>query len=263
MTNILRDKLSAFAPDPPDGAWDRIAEAVATDPLYRTSERLLHFEAAPPPQAWEKISAALNAPVRKARVINLLSRKYRRPTLAAAAVLLVVGSLGYVFYLSGSAVTKTPHATPSYKTQSMLPPLVPDNFPQKHANVAQATARPLSRSIGRPSRFAPRMRQLLLRIIPKGVQMNGIVAKPLAPENAASRRMPIADNRHDEFMVYTDSNGRSVLLPKKLFPYMHCADEDVDCKRRLQQLQQKLSVGAAGADFTGVLEILSQLQENQ
>jgi hypothetical protein len=64
-------------------------------------------------------------------------------------------------------------------------------------------------------------------------------------------------------MIYSDGDGNAVRLPKKIFSAFACPTEDIKCKQRLQQLREKFAESAMTADFTGLLQILKSLQENQ
>jgi hypothetical protein len=63
--------------------------------------------------------------------------------------------------------------------------------------------------------------------------------------------------------MYSDGDGNVVRLPKKIFNAFACPTEDVMCKQKLQRLKEKFAASAMTADFTGVLQILKSLQENQ
>jgi hypothetical protein len=52
-------------------------------------------------------------------------------------------------------------------------------------------------------------------------------------------------------------------LPKKLFDFITCVKEDITCKQEMQQLQQRFASSVLTTDFTGVIEILKTLKENQ
>ncbi len=42
--------------------------------------------------------------------------------------------------------------------------------------------------------------------------------------------------------------------------FVNCKDEDTGCKQRLKELRQRMAAKAMTTDFTGVLEMLRQLQ---
>jgi hypothetical protein len=64
-------------------------------------------------------------------------------------------------------------------------------------------------------------------------------------------------------MVYSDGDGTAMKLPKKLFDFITCVREDILCKQEMQQLQQRFASTVLTTDFTGVLEVLKTLKENQ
>jgi hypothetical protein len=83
------------------------------------------------------------------------------------------------------------------------------------------------------------------------------------PKQAERNEMISSSVSPDKYMIYSDGDGNVVRLPKKVFSAFACADQDIICKQRLQQLREKFASSAMTADFTGLLEILKSLQENQ
>jgi hypothetical protein len=80
----------------------------------------------------------------------------------------------------------------------------------------------------------------------------------------AKRNTVIAFNEDDEkYMAYSREDGNAVKLPKKMFDALTCPTKDVGCLQRIKQLQEKIAASALFADFTGVLDILNNLGENQ
>ena len=67
----------------------------------------------------------------------------------------------------------------------------------------------------------------------------------------------------DNYMIYTDEDGHAMKLPKKLYEAFECATREIACSRKIKDLQQRVASSAVSSDFTGVLEMLRNLQENQ
>ena len=67
----------------------------------------------------------------------------------------------------------------------------------------------------------------------------------------------------EKYMVYSDGDGNAMKLPKKLFDFITCVREEVVCQQQMQQLQQRFALTAMTTDFTGVLDIVKNLKENQ
>ncbi len=63
-----------------------------------------------------------------------------------------------------------------------------------------------------------------------------------------------------EWVTYKDSRGKAMRMPKKLFEVLECKNGDDACRRRIAEMQQKLSSTNATADFAGLLEMLEQLK---
>lgn len=64
----------------------------------------------------------------------------------------------------------------------------------------------------------------------------------------------------NDFMIYSDEDGNAMKLPKKLFSLVNCPNGDDSCKERILNMQQKLSSASIASGFTGILEMLRQLQ---
>jgi hypothetical protein len=83
------------------------------------------------------------------------------------------------------------------------------------------------------------------------------------PQQAEKNEMVSSSISSDKYMMYSDDDGNVVRLPKKIFDVFACPTEDISCKLRLKQLKEKFAQSATTADFTGLLQILKSLQENQ
>jgi hypothetical protein len=86
MNSNLQNKLQQFSAAPPDGVWDKIADALDEGSF---SQRLYQYEERPPAAAWQEVEKSLETAV-PPNVVPFTTR-FRRPLrYAAAACLLAV-----------------------------------------------------------------------------------------------------------------------------------------------------------------------------
>ncbi|MGZ5286763.1 MAG: hypothetical protein ACXWB9_06245, partial [Flavisolibacter sp.] len=78
----------------------------------------------------------------------------------------------------------------------------------------------------------------------------------------SQRRFSIID-ADEKYMTYTDDEGYVSRLPKKLYDIFECATRELICRQKISDLQSRVASSAVSSDFTGVLEMLRNLQENQ
>jgi hypothetical protein len=67
----------------------------------------------------------------------------------------------------------------------------------------------------------------------------------------------------DKYMIYSDGDGNAMRLPKKLYDAFACNTDRITCKQKLKKLQEQVAASAMKTDFTGILDMLNNLQENQ
>ncbi|MFL5810973.1 MAG: hypothetical protein ACJ749_15740 [Flavisolibacter sp.] len=67
----------------------------------------------------------------------------------------------------------------------------------------------------------------------------------------------------DKYMIYSDGDGKAVRLSKKLYDDYACATDKIICKQKIKKLQEQVASAAMKSDFTGILDILNKLEENQ
>lgn len=260
MNKNIQEKLAHYAPEPPAPVWDRIAAALDEETAALGS-RLKAFEAPPPAGAWKKIEAGLGKAA--ARVVPF----YRKAVWpAAAALLLLVAALAYLQTApplpagtgSGSAARRT--ATPGGSRATATQTAVPSSEPARERQAAGETTEPHSRTtllaVAEKKETAPLLRPEL--------QLGGLaLARYAAPSSAATKTILTSRVSPEKYMVYSDDEGTAMRLPKKLFDLVACVKANPLCKQRMQQLQQQLASTSLSTDFTGVLDILQNLKENQ
>ncbi|HEY0066087.1 MAG TPA: hypothetical protein VGB46_01950 [Flavisolibacter sp.] len=251
-----------YQPEPPAGAWDGIAAALDNVSATPYSEKLFHFEQAPPPAAWSKIEAALDAEA-PAKVVRMGRGRW----IAAAAAVLILAFSATTFVMnrqSGSSsgtvsdrTAKSPIPTPVTTDTTTLDTEVTE----QEETITQAPQVETGTTIApSPGRSIATARPVKRRPV--------IAAAALGPAlprwEKAERRQPLQFSvPTDRYMVYSDGKSTPVKLSKKMFDVFSCAQEDLRCRERIQSLQQKIANAAMASDFTGMLDLLDHLRENQ
>jgi hypothetical protein len=242
MNSDLQNKLQQFSAEPPAGAWDKIASALDTEESF--APRLYAYEEAPPAANWQKIEQALAQPTATAKVVPLhrrLSRPMRYIAVASIlAIILVTITLTTERTEAGSPEADGRTAVPA----ANIPVTAGTNTPgngnkagQPISNNAAATEDHNQKSLAGP--------------------------QAQRPASAAGKRQfstsPI-NALQSEYVTYSDGNGKVMKVSRKMETYINCKDSDWQCKQRLQELRQIMAAKAMTTDFTGILEMLQQLQ---
>lgn len=227
MNNQLQNKLLNYEVMPPNEAWNKIESALA-DSWTSFSGKLLQFEETPPASVWEKINQQLDAPAaEEAKVVPFLTR-YRKPLQYSGAMVIFVVAAIIVSLLI------------SKKTESESPL-------DKVMNAGKATNK------------IDEIKQKRNKAIYNS-EFNSTSVQSISPE---TNEIIISSLKSDQYMIINDGNGNKIRLAKKIYASFECSINNLDCKERLKKLKRKFASCAITSDFTGVLDILKNLQENQ
>jgi hypothetical protein len=260
MSSKLQNKLLNYQPEPPAGAWDAIAAALDNAPATPYSEKLFHFEQTPPPAAWSKIEAALETEA-PAKVVRMGMGRW----IAAAAAVLILAFAATTLVMNRQSGSPSGTASGPTVQRPTLTPAATDTTtldteitPQDEA-ITQApdeTETVIPPSPGRSTATARPKRRPMIAAAALG---------PVLPRwEKAERKQQLQFNvPTDRYMVYSDGKNTPVKLSKKMFDVFSCAQEDLRCRERIQSLQQKMANAAMASDFTGMLDLLNHLRENQ
>lgn len=253
MNNDLPNRLFQYEATPPEGVWEKIAASLDEDESY--PHRLAIYEAEPPLIVWEKLDASLNEAAAPAKVVPFFVR-YKNPLryVAAAsiiAVTLVTLTLTLRQTEAGSlAGTQKKPALPRIQSSPR------QNITRKEDAVAVAAN---GAGAHADRTVLATVKRTLAYIRPQNILPKLALTKRFIPRQVTEE--PVADfSALDDFMVYSDEDGTAMRLPKKLFALVNCNDGDGSCRERLQSLRQKLSANIAPSDFTGMLDLVRQLQ---
>jgi hypothetical protein len=252
MNSILQKKLESYELPPPPGAWDNIAAAL-DEGNGLLSEKFLQFAPSPPAGSWEKIKKNWT---RKNRLPGRSpGKKFLYPLVAVAALVVVLLFLG-IFRTGttekinspGNNIVQTniPSSSDKDPGNNIQPEQYNTGIPKKTSSLSYAASTAISRS-----RFGS-----------VGTATMNLVDH-LFPSIALRKSAIEFHHNLDNYMIYSDDNGTPCGLPKKLFDAFTCPGEDYACQERIRTLQERVAGSAFATDFSGVLEMVSNLKENQ
>jgi hypothetical protein len=256
MSSQLQNKLLHYEVQPPDGVWNKIAVSLDENISLTLSEKLYQYEETPPPTVWQNIIAQIGlAPKEEAKVVPFYIR-YRRPLKYSGAVAMFI----FLAVMTSLLISK--------KTESELPSqgTVQNNAIKNNSSKTTSDSdinNPPIREKGesKPDRVIARSK--ISKDRQEDSQNSFSFIENFLPQQAERNAIVQPSINDDKYMMYSDGDGNVIRLPKKIFSAFACPTEDMICKQRLQQLREKFAASATTADFTGLLQILKSLQENQ
>lgn len=239
MDSNLQNKLQAFNAPPPEGVWNKIADALDAEETF--PQRLYQYEEQPPAAFWGKLENALNAEIKEPKVIpiNPFKKFFRYGAVACfIAVLLVTVTLTVRRTEAGALQAGSNTTVPTNK----LSPVVPETGTQQKSSAETTAAQqkdpPLAANNTNDNTVAS--------------------SREIVHETKASKAMLASFN---EYVSFRDGDGKMRRVAKKLAGFVKCKDGDEACQQRLQLLRQTLAANATTTDFTGILEMLRGLQQ--
>ena len=240
MESNLPTKLQQFSADPPGEVWDKIADSLDSDKSF--SRRLFHYAEEPPAAAWQAIAKDLAEPV-EADVVPFFKR-FRKPLRYA-----VVASFIAVVLVT---VTLTVKRTEAGALEAGSKTTVPEQVSSKQQDrVPQA----LTQQVTKEDKDATQKQDESTT-----EEANNTTASTrkdsLRPQNTNATLSSM-----NAYVFFTDGDGIMRKVPKKLASLVKCKDDDIVCQQRLQDLRQRMAAKAMTTDFTGILEMLHQLQQ--
>ena len=261
MNSNLQNKLSGFEATPPPGVWDRIAGTL--DEGYIFSEKLYQYEEAPKSSVWQKIETSLEE--EPASVIPI-TRRYKKPAqyVAAAAAVIAAIVIGVAMLTKKEALlTTTSQISAPFKDQQRNHSPVSSKREQAPPTTKTASSLPFQvNNESSPKRGESRLnsvKKLFAAVQHPTEESTIILGDGFVPQQAQPASF-FDFSSEDNYMVYSDDNGHAMRVPKKLFSLVNCPAGDGSCTERIRQIQQKLLFNSSSTDFTGILEMLRQLQ---
>lgn len=245
MSSELQHKLLNYKPSPPQGAWENIVTALDEGKFSSLPEKLFAFQQEPPSHLWSKIAIRLNT---QKKIIPFYRQNVVKYAAAAILILAVFGT--YLIMnkktdqapLTSIPKNETPQTTPS------------TNFPNedKITRKPEATVvvKKHDKHISRIA-YRPHITASLINI------------GAIAPAKTAHKKNLNFNKAVDRYMIYSDDEGHAMRLPKKMFDSFSCIEEEAICRLRILNLQRQMATTAVSSDFTGILELINNLKENQ
>lgn len=257
MSNQFQHKLFNYEVPPPEGAWNKIAASLDGNVSLTLAEKLYQYEEEPSSLVWQNISSQLdNSASKQAKVVPFYVR-YRRPLKysSAVAIFIFLAMITSLFISKKTESEVSPQGISNSTLQNDTSKLSPD-VSRENNSVARLSEK------NKPEHLIARSK--VSRIRQEEYQSSSASSfESFLPQQAEKNEIVSSSISSDKYMMYSDGDGNVVRLPKKIFNAFACPTEDIMCKQKLQQLKEKFAASAMTADFTGVLQILKSLQENQ
>ena len=258
MSNQLQNKLLHYEIPPSEGVWNKIAVSLDENISPTVSDKLYRYAEQPSPIVWQNVSSQLDNPVtQKTKVLPFYVR-YRRPLKYSGAVAIFI----FLAVTTSLLISK--------KTESELPAEGVVNstlFKKDTAKPPQQNSKELENNFvvtSKENKSGPLIaKSKPSRTRQEELQNSFSSFENLFPQQAEKNKTVSSSLPSDKYMIYSDDDGNVVRLPKKIFSAFACPTNDLICKQHLQQLKEKFAQSAMTADFTGLLQILKSLQENQ
>jgi hypothetical protein len=264
MDNQIQNKLSQFEVQPPEAVWQYLTDALDEKTLEALGNRLSQFEVLPQDHSWNSIAAQLGdtAP---ARIIPF-HRKYAKPLKYASAVAIFT-AVALIFNLMISKKTES-EPTVQANVKKIL------NADQDRQREEVVTGSPVSDerdgAVAGISTYSTGGRSMVYAGARRKISdFTPTLGEPTAASvtvipGCAERNTAIAFSKDaDRYMAYRLENGSAIKLPKKMYDAITCPNKDINCLQKIKELQEKMAASTMLADFTGVLDMLDNLGENQ
>ena len=252
MDKDFKSRLQQFELPPPPGSWERLADALDQDALD-FPRRLQQYESTPPPGAWNKIASAIIDNPMETMVIPMSSRRKKFAWIAAAAAVVIAIFLVFPFGNSGNNET----ITPGIVNAGIIPRNKPVEVVPDTGSTPASTEEDQDITINK----TPVSKQSSSQYDDE--DPGPIAMLEYAPAQVNNQRRFSFTDADENYMTYTDDDGYVGRLPKKLYDVFECATREMVCRAKIRDLQSRVASSAVSSDFTGVLQMLRNLQENQ
>jgi hypothetical protein len=246
MSSNLQNKLFNYEVPPPPGSWEEIDAALGQQ-QSSLSNRLLHFEVNPPGRIWASINKELDQQDQASPVVPFTRRHRNAFRYAGVAAVLIA-----VAVLTSLLINKNTQRNLSDETLVDNP--VDTKIPEQNDTGSSATVQ--------TQEVRPRIIALPRKQQPSSPKPEKATAFAFTDPDQEGVETSTGQ-KEDKYMLFIDGDGNVMRLSKKLFNAFACAAYDYVCKERINSLQAKVASTAVSSNFTGILDILKNLQENQ
>jgi hypothetical protein len=256
MSNQLQHKLLHYEAPPPERVWNTIATFLDENLSLTISEKLYQYEEEPSALVWQNISLHLDHSVSEQGKVVPFYVRYRRPLkYSGTAAILIFLAVMTSLFISKKTESEVPPQGVANSVEIRKDTSKPSEVSTENNSVAKLSGKNGSEHLIAKSK--------VLKTRQEEYQSSNLSFEDFLPQQAEKNEVVRSSIPSDKYMMYSDGDGNVVRLPKKIFNAFACPTEDVKCKQKLQQLKEKFAQSAMTADFTGLLQILKSLQENQ
>ncbi len=258
--NTIRDKMFDYEVPPPQGVWDELSAALDTGTASPFAKKLYDYQEVPRTTNWNSIVSSLSGEP-EAKIPFLRKYRVHMKYSAAAAVFIFLAVLSSLL-LSKKTVSEIPSNTVLQQQSSgTIVPLPSITQDEKEDPNFKETITSKNQPVAAVSRNSGKKNSALRQAI-NGIDRLSFTGDLLP--RLAIRSTPINFTPHTEkYMVYSTTEGNAIRMSKKLYELFSCAENDRNCRQRIVLMQEKLAAYALTADFSGVVELLGNLKENQ
>lgn len=264
MQTDWKERLKNWAPEPPEGAWGRLSDALPQNepPVY--AKKLHDFTETPPPAAWSAIEQQLHTKKELAPVVQMGSRKKWMRIAAVAASVIALFVLAQPFFSSQNDTDTIP--TNSTATQQQIGPLE-----QLIDRGIQTTENIISGKQQSQGNAAQRYIAGVLLPPKPSDPLPVLEADDLAGEpfyevtNAGSLQMD--NSLVERYIALPVTEDEGVRLSKKLYSIYRCEEQPDPsaCFERLSAMRSRMATPSllATADFGGIMEVIQSVGADQ
>jgi hypothetical protein len=263
MENQIQNKLSQYELQPPKKAWNEISDALDSGAGSQFSSRLYNYQTQPTEEAWKKINTELNSAERQSATVVPFYKKYARPLKFATAVAAIAVIFLIITIIPGKkTISETPPKdlvqTP-VKTVTEQPSTTTQSEEEQKQDVSVTHS---NNTRNTTHAFFP-FRRRAYEVNTESTYPSIAMLDKVTPDESFSYHDISYSVPVDRYIIYSDDDGNAVRLPKKLFDAFACASDDIPCKQKIKKLQEQAAASATKTDFTGLLDMLKKLEENQ
>jgi hypothetical protein len=254
MSSDIQRKLLDFEVRPPEGSWNKIL-AVLDEEMPDFPQKLYAYEEKPADSVWIEVEARLDEKV-EAKVIPFFSRYNKAIRYAGIAAAMIIAISTIYFFNRNDSERGIVQQVKIQQTPGPFIEKTPDENKNPQADLAQTA--PEKKPTRDHTAYVPHKTEKQKEISPEPVAILEYLPAPEIDNGMLAYNHP-----SDKYMIYLDEDGNATRLPKKLFDSFECATKEPACRKKIRDLQDRVASSSVSSDFTGLLEMLRNLRENQ
>ncbi|MGZ8538908.1 MAG: hypothetical protein ACXWV9_11625 [Flavisolibacter sp.] len=261
MSNQIQHKLTNFEVQPPAKAWDEIEAALDAGINTSFTDKLYSYEQTPPLSTWQKITSQLGLHSSEAGKVVPFFKRYSKPLKYSTAVAAFV-TLAILTSLFVSKKTVSEGIVNTY--QPLIENKIADTSrPIQNSQSSNQISIARLNTKKRPGHIRLKPMKTSMWLGPETSSKTVASIERVVPQYAERTNAINYSTSDEKYMIYSDGDGTAVRLPKKLFDSFACNIDRITCKQKLKKLQEQVAASAMKTDFTGILDMLNKLEENQ